>query len=154
MPAIFEYRLTVPTDAIDGLGHANNTVFFQWMQAAAIAHSTEQGWSPESYHDRGIAWIARSHSIQYRRPAFAGDPIVVQTWVNDMHRVSSRREYRIHRELSPHRDTSERDSAPVTDSRELIARAHTKWVLINLKSGSLRRIPADMVAAFELVDLQ
>ena len=154
MPAIFEYRLTVPDDAIDGLGHANNTVFFQWMQAAAIAHSTEQGWSPESYHERGIAWIARSHAIQYRRPAFAGDRIVVQTWVNDMHRVSSRREYRIYRESSTPVDTNERDSMREADSRDLIARAHTKWVLIDLKSGSLKRIPADMAAAFESVDLQ
>lgn len=154
MPAIFKYRLTVPEDAIDGLGHANNTVFFQWMQAAAIAHSTEQGWTPESYHERGMAWIARSHAIQYRRPAFAGDRIIVQTWVNDMHRVSSRREYRIYREPSTAVDTDEHDSMRGADSRDLIARAHTKWVLIDLKSGSLRRIPTDMVAAFELVDLQ
>ncbi len=143
MPAIFEYRLVVPPSAIDALGHANNTVYFQWMEATATAHSTEQGWSTEQYLERGIAWVARSHSIEYRRPAFAGDRIVVRTWVCDMHKVSSSRRYRILRELDQPEDGAE---------FELLARAETRWVLIDLQSRRPIRVPEDVASCFDLVD--
>ncbi len=154
MPAIFEYRLRVTPDAIDALGHANNTVYLQWMEAAAIAHSTAQGWSTQQYLDRGVAWIARSHSIEYRRPAWLDDEIVVRTWVEDMQRVSSRRQYRIERLLGRSAPHDEVGTPPQRSGaqRELLARAETRWVLIDLEKRRPIRIPPDIVSSFELVD--
>ena len=143
MPAVFEYPLLVPATAIDALGHANNTVYFQWMEAAATAHSAAQGWPPERYIERGVAWVARAHTIEYRRPAFAGDRIVISTWVGDMRKVSSSRRYRIVRE----------SAEPGPEPRgELLARAETRWVLIDLKERRPIRVPAEIASCFEPVD--
>lgn len=135
MPAIYLHRHTVSDHEIDGQGHANNVVYVKWMQDAAVAHSSAQGWTPERYRTAGLGWVARSHFIEYRAPAFAGDEILIRTWVADMQRVSSRRQFEILRAA---------DEA-------LLARAETNWAFVRFADHRLMRIPPDVAEAFELV---
>lgn len=135
MPAIFDYCHIVSEREIDVLGHANNAVYVNWMQAAAIAHSTAQGWPSNRYHNASYAWVARSHNIEYLSPAFAGDALLIQTFIADMQRVTSLRCYEIVRQA---------DNA-------LIARAETRWVFIHLGTRKPARIPAEVQADFEIV---
>lgn len=135
MPKIHECRLTVPEDTIDLNGHVNNLEYIRWMQDAATAHSDAQGWTAERYKATGATWVVRSHSIEYLRPAFAGDEIIISTWVADFRRLRSRRKYKFVRV---------RDEA-------VLAAAQTDWVFIDLESGKPRRIPRDLVEAFPVV---
>ena len=135
MPAIYLHSHTVRDDEIDGQGHANNVVYVRWMQEAAVAHSSAQGWTPERYQSAGTGWVARSHFIEYRAPAFAGDEILVRTWVADMQRVSSRRQFEILR----------------ADDEALLARAETNWAFVRFTDHRLLRIPPEVAEAFELV---
>ena len=98
MPEVFEYRRVVGDDEIDELGHANNVAYVAWLQAAAVAHSTAQGWPGTRYRQLGQGWVVRSHTIEYLQPAFAGDPLVVRTSVATMKKVTSLRRYHILRE--------------------------------------------------------
>jgi len=136
MPRIFEYPHTVVDDEIDALGHANNVAYVEWMQAAAIAHSTAQGYSGEDYQQLGSGWVVRSHTIEYRQPALVDERIVVRTWVATMRKVTSLRRYRIVRC---------RDGA-------LLAVAETNWAFVDFASGRPKRIPAEIAGAFEVVD--
>jgi len=45
MHRIYEYRHLVTAEEIDGLGHVNNVIYLKWLQDAAVAHSTANGWS-------------------------------------------------------------------------------------------------------------
>ncbi|MHB9080139.1 MAG: acyl-CoA thioesterase, partial [Pirellulaceae bacterium] len=135
MPAIFHHYHRVLDSEIDELDHANNAVYVHWMQAAAIAHSTAQGWPSERYWNASFAWVARSHKIEYIQPAFAGDELVVHTWVADMQRVSSLRRYEILR---------------VADNT-VVARAETRWVFVDLQSRKPTRIPPEVQADFVIV---
>jgi len=135
MPAVYEHFHTVQSDEIDDLGHASNVVYLEWTQAAAIAHSAAQGWSPEDYRQLGSGFVVRSHQIEYLRPALPGEDIVVRTWVADFRGVSSLRKYRIARR---HGD-------------ELLARAETRWAFVNLSTGRPARIPRPLQEAFEVV---
>ena len=134
MTEIFEYSHTVAEDEIDEQGHANNVVYVAWMQAAAIAHSATLGWTAERYQKLGMGWVARSHTIEYLRPAFAGDEIIVETHVADMKKVTSTRLYRILRRVDG----------------ELLARAETHWAFISYVTGKPTRIPAEIAHAFPL----
>ena len=134
MPELFEYLHTVTDDEIDQQGHANNVVYVAWMQAAALAHSAALGWTPERYLQLGMGWVARSHTIEYVRPALAGDEIIVQTHVADMKKVTSTRVYRIVRRADG----------------ELLARAETHWAFINYATGKPTRIPAEIAHAFPI----
>lgn len=135
MPAIYLHQLTVRPEEIDGLGHVNNVCYVNWMQDAAVAHSSAQGWTPERYHAAGYGWVARSHFIEYRSPAFEGERIVVQTWVSDFQRVSSVRRFEIRREAD----------------ETLLARAETNWAFIRFADGRLMRVPAEVAEAFSVV---
>ena len=103
------------------------------MQSAAVAHSTEQNWSPERYADEGSAFVVRSHTIEYLAPAFAGQPVVVETWVTGFQKVTSLRKYLIRR----------------PDDDKLLAKAETNWAYIGRQHGVPRRIPQELIDSFE-----
>jgi acyl-CoA thioester hydrolase len=138
MSSIFEYAIEVRDSDIDVLGHVNNVVYIQWMQNAAYAHSAALGWTLERYLSLGAGWVARLHQIEYLQPAFAGQRVIVKTWVADMKKVTSMRRYRMVRMDLPMRET-------------LLAVAHTNWAFIDYKRGTPIRIPAEMSLDFPLV---
>jgi acyl-CoA thioester hydrolase len=80
---------------IDELGHVNNLRYIEWMLAAAATTRARSAGRAARYEALGGAWVVRSHAIEYLRPAFAGDEVVVRTWVSEMGKVSSRRKYAI-----------------------------------------------------------
>ena len=135
MPAVFDFPHTVRDDEIDDQGHVNNVHYVQWMQSAAVAHSSIQGWPPQRYLDHGGGWVARSHFIEYLQPAFAGEKIVVRTWVSDFKKITSLRKYKI---IRPHDDV-------------VLAVAETNWAFIGLQHRVPRRIPAELSESFEVV---
>ena len=135
MPAVYQYRLIVSEDAIDGQGHVNNLEFLRWMQEAAIAHSDAQGWTAERYRQCGAGWVVRTHKIEYLQPAFAGDEIVVYTWVANFRKIRSLRKYKIVR---------------AADDRTL-ALAETDWTFVAFARGTPRRIPVEIAQAFVVV---
>jgi len=136
VPEIFEYFHTVADDEIDALGHANNVSYVEWLQAAAVDHSSAQGWPGEKYRELGAGWVVRSHTIEYDRPAVAGDRIVVRTWVATMKKVTSIRRYRILRH----------------DDETLLATAETKWAFIDYASGQPMRVPPEIAKSFAIVE--
>lgn len=137
MPEIFEYRHEVTEAEIDGLGHVNNIAYIRWLQTAAIKHSAEQGWPTRAYKERGWSWVVRSHFIEYRRPVFADETVIIKTWVHDMKKFSSLRKYQIE-----HSETG-----------KLVARAETNWAFVELSSGRLVTIPQEVSDAFKIATL-
>jgi acyl-CoA thioester hydrolase len=134
MNPVHRIEIRVPEDVVDANGHVNNVVYVQWMQDAAIAHSRASGCSDLS-RSLGATWVARTHHIEYLRPAFAGDVVVVLTWVSDFRKVRSLRKYRFVRA---------EDSA-------LLAQAETDWVFVDARSGRPRAVPGTIRDLFQLV---
>jgi acyl-CoA thioester hydrolase len=132
--ARFEYPHTVSRDEIDDLGHAGNYHYVRWMQHAAVAHSTANGWPPARYRDLGAGWMVRSHQITYLKPAFEGDGLVISTWVANMKTATSLRRYEIRL----------RDGI-------VLARAETDWAFVNYTRQKPVRIPPEVSASFEVV---
>ncbi|MEE2642677.1 MAG: thioesterase family protein [Planctomycetota bacterium] len=133
---IYRHRVDVNRSDIDMMGHVNNVAYVKWMQEAAEAHSTANGWSWNRYHELGAAWVAREHQIRYHSPGFADDRIEVETWVADLKRVSSRRSYRILR----------------LQDQLLLATASTMWAFVDLAKQQPCRVPAEVFSCFEVHD--
>ena len=134
MTAVFDYPHTVVAEDIDELGHAGNYHYVKWMQHAAVAHSTANGWSPEDYQKLGAGWVVRSHSITYLKPAFEGEEVVVKTWVANLKPATSLRKYEI-----------------VNTAGDVLARAETDWAFINYVRHRAVRIPAEVASCFQVV---
>lgn len=129
---IFEYHHTVVGSETDLLGHANNVEYVRWFQEAATAHSSFYGWTPERYLQLGLGWVAKTHTIEYLRPSFVGDEIVVQTSIVSKRRVAYTRTYRIVRGS---------DGA-------LLAKGETVWAFVDYETGKPARIPPEIDNAF------
>jgi acyl-CoA thioester hydrolase len=133
MVAVFAYPHTVSSEDIDDLGHAGNYHYVRWMQHAAVAHSTANGWPPERYDALGAGWVVRSHKITYLKPAFEGDRVVIRTWVENMKPATSLRRYEI-----------------MLADGSVLARAETDWAFINYAKQKAVRIPTEVANSFEL----
>ncbi len=134
MAGIYRHEFQVPNTAMDPNGHANNVEFVRWMQEAAVRHweSTGCGRVATEIH---ATWVVRSHQIEYRRPAYAGDRVAVLTWVSNVRRATSLRKYKIIR---------------VSDGT-VLAQGETDWVFVDARTGRPRSIPEPVHKAFEIV---
>jgi acyl-CoA thioester hydrolase len=131
MSQLFHHEFDVPPAAIDANGHVNNIEFVRWMQDAAVAHSDAVGCTAATTA-AGATWVVRSHHVEYRRPAFAGDRIRVVTWVEDNRRAFSLRKYRFER----------------LPDNTVLAEGETDWAFLDLQSGRPRSIPDAIRAMF------
>ena len=136
MPEIHTKRIVVDADSIDIHRHVNNQEYLRWMQDIAIEHSTLQGWPMERYLDAGASWYVKSHFIDYVRPATLGDTLLACTWVAGMGERSSPRRTLFLQE----------------DDHQIVARAETQWIFVNLKNGRPLAIPDTVRNAFAVVD--
>lgn len=134
MPQIYQYKLTVPDNALDVNAHVNNIEYLRWMQDAAVLHSDIQGCTKATI-EAGATWVVRTHRIEYLRPAFAGEQIVVLTWVTNFRRVQSLRKYKIIR----------------LDDKTVLVEGETNWVFVDAKTGTLRSIPQNVMDSFEIL---
>jgi acyl-CoA thioester hydrolase len=134
MPQVYQHKLTVPDHALDVNGHVNNIEYIRWMQDAAVLHSDIQGCTKATI-EAGATWVVRTHRIEYLRPAFAGEQIVVLTWVTNFRRVQSLRKYKIVR----------------LDDNTVLVEGETNWVFVDAKTGTLRSIPPSVMATFEIL---
>ena len=128
-PRKFELAVVVESSDIDQLGHVNNVTYLRWVQDIAVAHWT----AAASKEDQDkLLWIVLRHEIDYRSPAFAGDKLIVRTWVGDATRLKFERHTEITRE---------------SDGRTL-AKALTLWCPIDVHSGSPVEVSAEVRASF------
>ncbi len=74
----YEQQRRVAEAEIDQLGHVNNVVYLQWIQEIAIAHWNAL--APEE-EKQTLIWVVTRHEIDYKRPAFRDDELIVRTWV-------------------------------------------------------------------------
>lgn len=67
-----QHHVSIEPDDIDHMGHVNNSVYLKWVQDAVSSY-----WRRIAPADavRRHLWVALSHDIVYRRPAFLGDNI-------------------------------------------------------------------------------
>ncbi len=132
---IFQYRFTFPPEAEDENQHVNNVEYVRLLQESAIAHTRQNGWTPEELKEQGWTWIVRSHFIEYLQPALAGEEIVVETWVANFKKIRSVRKYRFVR----------------SSDGAILARAETDWVFLDFRTGRPVPIPPEVLAAYVVV---
>lgn len=128
----FRLRIVAPKTDIDELGHVSNIAYVRWIQEVAVAHSAAVGLPMEHYLERGAVFVVRKHEVEYLRPAFADETIVLSTHVDSFRGAQSLRITTI---------TREADNVVLT-------RAQSTWVFMNFKTGRPSRIPKDVQEAF------
>jgi acyl-CoA thioester hydrolase len=132
---IFTQQITIMDTALDENGHVNNVIYLQWMQEIAQKHYDFIG-GTELTLAMGATWVVREHRIEYLLPAFGGEIIEGQTWVDNIRRVRSLRKYKFVR---------------ISDEK-LLVQGETDWVFIDAASGQPRRIPNELREIFRAIN--
>ena len=65
----------------DRFGHVNNARYLEFLEEARWAQFDEHGLDPSFFKQHGIFPVVVRQTIVYRRPASAGDTLVVETQV-------------------------------------------------------------------------
>ena len=69
---------TAAPEHIDALGHVNNAVWVQWIEALATAHWQAVA-APE--HQAAWIWVVTRHEIDYRGNIAEGESVEAETWI-------------------------------------------------------------------------
>ena len=129
----YTYTFTVQKKEIDFNGHVHNVTYLSWMIEAATKHSESVGFGYEKCLELGGTWVAKSHNIEYKRPAFKGDALQMETWVEEIGKIMSVRRYVIIRVS---------DGATVCEGK-------TEWVFVDSKKMRPMKIPAVIIEGFK-----
>jgi len=127
---IYTKNIIIPSTVIDENGHVNNVTYVQWMQDIAVEHYSSIGGIEAQGPD--ATWVVREHKIEYLLPAFADEEIEIKTWVENIRRVRSLRKYEFVRKADG----------------KILVKGETDWVFMDVKTGSLRSVPDQVVAVF------
>ena len=120
--AQFEMIEEVLPKHIDGLNHVNNVQYLYWVQEVAKAH-----WNQLTTNLSVVegVWVVRNHFIEYKKPAFLGDRLLIQTQVKNIRGPLSEREVWIKN----------------ADTNKLLAHCTTSWCYIALQTRKLIAVP-------------
>ncbi|SDL05188.1 acyl-CoA thioester hydrolase [Salinimicrobium catena] len=85
---IYVHRRTVSKEDLDDLHHVNNVIYVQWIQDIAKEH-----WEVRASDDlkSKFIWVVIRHEIDYKKQAFLGDEILIETYVGETTFVTSER---------------------------------------------------------------
>src|SRR4029453_15199163 len=100
----------------------------RFLQQAASDASAAVGFDVEWYERAGALWVIRRTIVDFLAPILYRDDLEVRTWVADIRRVRSQREYEVRRG---------RDAT-------VVARGSTDWVYIDLARGTPVQPPEEM----------
>jgi acyl-CoA thioester hydrolase len=121
--------LTALPEHIDIMGHVNNAVWVQWMEALATAH-WESAALPE--HQAKYVWVVTRHEIDYRGNISEGESVTAETFI-------------------PEGPTGARFDRCVefrNSAGKVIVAARSTWAMIDRETGRLCRVPAEVAAPF------
>ena len=126
----FAHTFTALPRHIDALGHVNNAVWVEWIQALATAH-WDAAARPEDH--AAFYWVVTRHEIDYRGNIAAGEKAHGTTSIPD----------------PPRGATSVRLVEFKDDQGSLLVRARTTWAMLDKASNRLARVRPEVIAPFQ-----
>lgn len=133
LPTPFTQSITVVSDDIDELGHANNAVYVRWLERCAWQHSNSLGLGLVEYRELDRAMAVVRHEIDYLASAYEGDELEMATWI-----ISWDGKLRMTRHFQLCR---KRDGVT-------LLRARTTFVCIELSTGRPKRMPEAFIEGY------
>lgn len=125
----FALTFTALPEHIDVMGHVNNAVWVQWMEAIATAH-WEADAAPE--HVAAYAWVVTRHEIDYRGNIREGESVTAETTIP----------------AGPSGARFDRHVEFRNAAGKVIVSARTTWAMVEIATGRIMRVPPEVAAPF------
>jgi acyl-CoA thioester hydrolase len=136
LPAAFTGTHQVLPEEIDEYEHVNNTVYLQWLDAIAWAHSAKLGLSLEQCLALRRGMAVRHTRVDYLDAALLGDSLLIATWLVACDgRLRCTRRFEILR---------------IADGKRMLD-AEIDYFCMNLDTGKPVRFPREFVACYTVM---
>ena len=129
----YSYTFQVKREDINFNNHVNNVTYLSWMIEAATKHSQSVGLGYEKCLEFGGTWVAKSHTIEYKKPSFENDELQMKTWIEDIGKILSTRRYEL---------TRPSDGAVICEGK-------TEWVFVDSEKMRPMKIPEGVIEGFK-----
>jgi acyl-CoA thioester hydrolase len=136
LPSAFTSTHRVALEEIDEYAHVNNTVYLQWLDRIAWAHSAKLGMPLEDCLSLRRGMAVRHTRADYLEAALLDDDLLIATWlVTCDGRLRCTRRFEILREADGKR----------------ILEAEIEYFCLNLDTGKPSRFPQEFVARYRVL---
>ncbi len=125
----YSHERTVVREDLDELDHVNNVRYVQWIQDIAKDH-----WDVRATHQlkKDFFWVVVRHEIDYKKQAFLGDKILIETYVGETTFVTSERFVNVKN----------------AETGEVLVAAKSIWCLLDTGSKRPTKITEDLRTVF------
>ena len=125
----YVHERTVTEDDLDDLQHVNNVRYVQWIQDIAKEH-----WEIRATDQlkKDFIWFVIRHEIDYKKQAFLGDDLLIETFVGDTTFVTSERFVNIRN----------------IKTNDILVAAKSTWCLLDAKTKRPTKITEDLRTVF------
>lgn len=124
---IFEKEYTVGSRDIGSGNKASNKAILKYLENIACKHSDEVGYGINTIEQTNSVWILLDWKLEVIERPIYGQTIKVRTWSRKMEKCCAYRDFEV-----------------FDENGSKLARATTKWVLLEADTRKIQRIPEDM----------
>jgi acyl-CoA thioester hydrolase len=136
LPQAFTATHRVVAEEIDEYAHVNNTIYLQWLDGIAWAHSARLGLPLERCLELRRGMAVRHTRVDYLEAALLDDVLLVATWI-----VACDGRLRCTRRF---------DVLRVADGKRVLE-AETDYFCLNLDTGKPCRFPSEFTALYAVL---
>lgn len=127
-----EKEYSVKLSEIDRNNEATNKAILSYLEDIGGIHSNMTGYGLLNIKDTHLSWLLLEWKLEViKRPKYA-DTLKVKTWSRESIKCYAYRDFEI-----------------MDEEGNIIARAASKWVLIDIEKGRIVKIEDDMMAKYE-----
>jgi acyl-CoA thioester hydrolase/thioesterase-3 len=126
MKTKFDTEIMVRPSEIDINGHVHQSVYLDYVLLARFDQMKRCYKMPmEEFFKMGYSWTTRSTTIEFQKPIFLGETIIIRTWVEEIRQKSVKVCFQILKK----------------ETGQTAAEGYGVYVLINRKTGKPEAIP-------------
>lgn len=129
---IFERSYTVGNRDVGNNNKATNKAMLKYLENIACKHSDEVGYGINTIEQTGVVWILLDWKFNVIERPIYGQTIKVKTWSRKMEKCYAYRDFEVYDE-----------------NENIIAKATTKWVLLDANTRKILRIPENFAVEYK-----
>lgn len=122
----FETELSIRPDDIDMNQHVHNSRYFDYVLAARYDQMARcYGMAMEEFVRLGFGWVVKVAHLEFKRPLWLNDSVIVRTWVEEIGKTDVRVRFQILRK----------------NGGKLSCDGHFDYTMVSLATGRAEAIP-------------
>ena len=135
MKTKFETEIIVRPSDIDINRHVHQSVYLDYVLFARYDQMKRcYKMSMEKFFKMGYSWATKSTHIEFHKPVFLGETVIVRTWIEEIGKKSLKVCFQILKK----------------ETEEMAAQGFAVFVLVNALSGKSEVIPQEVIKKYSI----